>query len=110
VRSAHDTAEGGLAVALAEKAINSHGTLGAAIDLKRDLSAGVLFGEVQSRIVVSLPEKQVPALEALAAHHRIGLVRIGTVVAETFAIAGCIETTVPELRKVYEMALPKLLA
>ncbi|MFY8000893.1 MAG: phosphoribosylformylglycinamidine synthase subunit PurL [Candidatus Kapaibacteriota bacterium] len=110
VRSAHDTAEGGLAVALAEKAINSHGTLGAAIDLKRDLSAGVLFGEVQSRIVVSLPEKQVPALEALAAHHRIGLVRIGRVVAETFAIAGCIETTVPELRKVYEMALPKLLA
>lgn len=109
VHSAHDTAEGGLAIALAEKAINSHGALGAAIDLKKNVSAAVLFGETQSRILVSLPEEHISALEALTAKHSIGLSRIGTVVQEKFTIVGCIETSIGELRTVYEEALPKLL-
>lgn len=109
VNAAHDTAEGGLAVALAEMAINSRGTLGAHLDLKCDLSAGVLFGEVQSRIVVSVPDKNISELEALAASHNINITRIGTVVENVFSIQGCLDTTVSELRSIYETALPNLL-
>ncbi|MCU0424613.1 MAG: phosphoribosylformylglycinamidine synthase subunit PurL [Candidatus Kapabacteria bacterium] len=108
VHAAHDTAEGGLAIALAEMAINSHGNLGAKIDLKRDLSAGVLFGEVQSRIIVALPESNGAALGELAAKHGIHVNRIGTTVEGIFSIADCVETSVPELRRVYETALPNL--
>lgn len=109
VNSAHDTAEGGLVIALAEKAINSNGELGAEIDLKRDLSAAILFGEVQSRIIVSLPDKNIAELQALAAAHNITATIIGTVVEKKFTVAHSLETSVDELRRVYETALPRLL-
>ena len=54
VASAHDCSEGGLAIALAESAINSvEGTLGAVIDYRRDDAIAALFGESQSRVVIS---------------------------------------------------------
>lgn len=109
VNATHDTAEGGLAITLAEMAINSHGTLGAHLDLKRDVSAGVLFGEVQSRIVVSLSDKNIGELQNLAASHNIRTTHIGTVVENVFSIKGCLDTTVNELRRVYETTLPNLL-
>ncbi|OHD57258.1 MAG: phosphoribosylformylglycinamidine synthase II [Spirochaetes bacterium GWF1_51_8] len=53
VHSAQDISDGGLAVALAECAINS-GRFGAEIDLMDDISLdALLFGESQSRILVS---------------------------------------------------------
>jgi len=54
VQSAHDCAEGGLAVALAESAIA--GNLGAAVTIPaaRERLDAVLFGEAASRIVVSV--------------------------------------------------------
>lgn len=113
VHAAHDTAEGGLAIALAEMAINSLSALGtnlgANVDLKRDVSAGVLFGEVQSRILVALPKENITSLEALASKHDIRISRIGTVVERMFIIQQCVETTVEQLRHVYETALPHLL-
>ncbi len=48
VKSAHDCSEGGLAVALAECCMNGIGTT---VDLP--ISAATLFGETQSRIVIS---------------------------------------------------------
>ena len=63
--SAHDCSDGGLAVAIAESAVR--GSTGA------DITAGVtgrwdaaLFGEGQSRIVVSLPPENLRALAKLA--------------------------------------------
>ena len=60
VRSAHDCSEGGLAVALAECCMsNGEAMIGASVDLSRfpgRLDA-VLFGETQSRIVLSCPAK-----------------------------------------------------
>ena len=69
----------------------------------------MLFGEVQSRIVVSVSDKNIGELEALAASHNINTTRIGTVVENVFSIQGCLDTTVSELRRVYETALPNLL-
>jgi phosphoribosylformylglycinamidine synthase len=84
--SAHDCAEGGLAVALAEScfAAAAEGrSLGvrAAVDTSvGDLAA--LFGEWQSRVVVSLPEANLGRLAAIAAGHKIACAQLGEVLAQ----------------------------
>ena len=63
IRSAHDLSEGGLAVALAECAFHGRGQVGCAIDLDdagRD--DALLFGESQSRIVVTCRRANVAGL------------------------------------------------
>ncbi|HHV63312.1 MAG TPA: phosphoribosylformylglycinamidine synthase subunit PurL [Firmicutes bacterium] len=77
--SAHDCAEGGLAVALTESCIS--GGVGAHIalrdsDMRHDF---LLFSESQGRIVVSLPEKNLGELEGLARHHGVPFEVIGRV-------------------------------
>jgi phosphoribosylformylglycinamidine synthase subunit PurL len=67
LRSAHDCAEGGLAVTVAECCVSGGAPLGAVLELpagaERDDLA--LFGEGPSRIVVSVPASAARALEAL---------------------------------------------
>jgi phosphoribosylformylglycinamidine synthase len=66
VHSAHDISEGGLAVALAESCIA--GNLGFSGDIDDDVrSDALLFGEGQSRIILSLPEENLSILQKLAA-------------------------------------------
>jgi phosphoribosylformylglycinamidine synthase len=56
VRSAHDCAEGGLAVALAEACVSGPAELGVDVDLEPAMALHLLlFGEGPSRIVVSVP-------------------------------------------------------
>jgi phosphoribosylformylglycinamidine synthase len=76
--SAHDCSEGGLAVAVAESAVT--GRLGGKLDtpLPHRWDAA-LFGESQSRIVVSLPEASLGALERMAGERNVPWVRLGTV-------------------------------
>lgn len=114
VKSAHDTSEGGLAIALAEKAINASRdgiptSLGAQIQLPQAVSAGVLFGEVQSRIIVSLPPANVSKLQEICASHDIQCTRIGTVQENVFEIKGVLSTSTKQLRDVYEGALPNIM-
>jgi phosphoribosylformylglycinamidine synthase II len=81
VRSAHDCSDGGLAVALTEAAmLDPERPLGFAVDLTdwADLPLrALLFGEAQSRVVVSTPDPD--ALLARLAQHDVPAVRIGTV-------------------------------
>jgi len=61
VRSAHDCAEGGLGVAVAEACVSGPGPVGAELDLPADGRPAVLvlFGEGPSRLVVSVkPEAE----------------------------------------------------
>jgi phosphoribosylformylglycinamidine synthase len=74
LRSAHDVADGGLAVALAEACLTGPGRLGAEVDLGAGSGPGrevrpdaLLFGETASRAVLSAAPEDVAALEALAA-------------------------------------------
>jgi phosphoribosylformylglycinamidine synthase len=81
ISSAHDCAEGGLAVALAECAIaNREAMLGATIDLGiwNSLPArAVLFGEAQGRVLISTAE---PArVIAIAGQHGVPAFQIGRV-------------------------------
>ena len=68
IMSAHDCSEGGLAVALAECSIQ--GGIGFDGDFLVDDRWDVtLFGERQSRVVVSLPEASWDALASLSLIH-----------------------------------------
>ena len=90
LHSAHDIAEGGVAIALAECCIA--GGIGASVRLPHGLDP---FGEAPGRaFIVSGP------LEALA-----GFVVIGEVGGETLAIEGLLELAVSELRAARDAGL-----
>jgi phosphoribosylformylglycinamidine synthase len=108
INSAHDISDGGLALCLAEKAIKSNGNLGAEIFIGEN-TIGKLFGESQSRVVVSLSDDNFAKLESLANANNIELRKIGQVTKERFSIEGCISTTVNELKLAYEGAIPEIM-
>src|SRR5690606_29335032 len=68
VHSAHDCSDGGLAVALAESATGGETALGVEVELKDELpEVALLFGEAQSRVVVSsAPHAVERLLEAMS--------------------------------------------
>ncbi len=78
LRSAHDCADGGLAVALAESVMS--GRIGAELEWTPTTSvAAALFGESQSRVVVSLaPENRGPFV-ALAREYNLPATFLGRV-------------------------------
>jgi phosphoribosylformylglycinamidine synthase II len=83
IRSAHDTAEGGLAVALAECCFDAGGlgadvsVPGAPSDGDVDRLAATLFGESASRVLVSVAPDRVEAFVAAARSAGVPATRIG---------------------------------
>jgi phosphoribosylformylglycinamidine synthase subunit PurL len=76
--SAHDVADGGLAVALAECSMASG--LGISASLESDLRvSSLLFGESPGRAVVSFPEENLRHLELLAREHGVPFLSLGRV-------------------------------
>jgi phosphoribosylformylglycinamidine synthase len=112
VRSAHDTAEGGLAVALAESAFGE-APFGIDVELTDDLPVNaLLFGEAQGRIVLSCADGDVDDVLAIAREHNVPAKRIGTVGAPfgTFSIRtprGSVEAPASELVAIHENAIPR---
>ncbi len=78
LESAHDCAEGGLAVAVAESAIAGHIGVDVAVPLVERQDA-TLFSESQSRMIISFDEKNARALTALAADANVPFDIIGMV-------------------------------
>lgn len=105
INSAHDCSEGGLAICLAEKAIKSDGELGAKIDLEGN-TAGKLFGETQTRVVVSLSTENVDSLKAICNEFGMDFTKLGTVTNNIFEIKDCVSTDVSKLRETYEGVIP----
>jgi phosphoribosylformylglycinamidine synthase II len=105
INSAHDCSEGGLAICLAEKAIKSTGELGAVIDLDGN-TAGKLFGETQTRVVVSLSAEKVESLKAVCNEFGMELKKLGNVTNNLFEIKDCVSTDVNHLRETYEGVIP----
>jgi phosphoribosylformylglycinamidine synthase subunit PurL len=102
--SAHDCSEGGLAITLAECCMGS-GTvvLGAGIDTASEgkRSDGILFGEDQSRIVVSASASDGHRILELARKHGVPAQTIGRVGGERLTVDGRIDVAVSELADVY---------
>jgi phosphoribosylformylglycinamidine synthase II len=77
-RSAHDCSEGGLAVALAESCIA--GGIGAKITLPvTEREDACLFGEAQSRIIVSVPPEKEESVRKLASQAGVPVLLLGEV-------------------------------
>jgi phosphoribosylformylglycinamidine synthase len=110
LHSAHDVAEGGLAVALAECCLASPERLGARIELEQSMRADVLlFGESQSRILVTLDRQNWPRLRDRAQREEIPVEAIGEVGGTRVEIGDWIDRSVAELAAVWEGALERAL-
>jgi phosphoribosylformylglycinamidine synthase len=114
VASAHDCAEGGLAVALAESAFGNPEQLwGVNIDLPNSLPPrALLFGEAQGRVVLSCrPEDREAVLEVMD-RHDVPAIVLGTVAEQDgwfrVCLAGAtIAVPILELAAVYYDAIPR---
>ena len=81
VRSAHDLADGGLLIALAESVIGSASLLGATVslDVPGTRLDALLFGESQSRAILTTRPENAEALVAQLEREGVPARRIGTV-------------------------------
>ncbi|MFJ7408701.1 MULTISPECIES: phosphoribosylformylglycinamidine synthase subunit PurL [unclassified Lysinibacillus] len=108
VQSAHDVAEGGLAVALAE---TTFGAPGLGIDVTLTGSATTaLFSETQSRFVVTVKEENAAAfVEIVEGALKIGVVTNDALVKINGDNGVLVEGTVEEFRSNWKGAIPCLL-
>ncbi|MBI3246925.1 MAG: phosphoribosylformylglycinamidine synthase subunit PurL [Deltaproteobacteria bacterium] len=109
--SAHDLAEGGFAVALAEACITRpEQSIGATVSLSSDLRPdALLFGESQSRVLVSLPRTALPRLQEIAEAADILLTELGVVGGTDLDIAGYLRMPMAMLQQEWRTALAKQL-
>lgn len=108
VQSAQDISDGGLAVALAECCFKNK--IGATITVDSDLRPdSLLFGETQSRVIISaLPEHE-QRIARLVKIHRVPIIKIGNTGGTNLKINELIDLPVDKLNKIYEDAIPRLM-
>ncbi len=115
VQSAHDVSDGGLAICLAECALHaSHLGADIALDGVADIRTdALLFGEAQSRIVLSVRPEDKSRLLGRAETIGVQLTQIGVVTHGPLRISRdgrpLVEATGTDLRMIYETALPELM-
>jgi len=80
VKSCHDCSEGGLAVALVESCISGTNPIGAVVSLESDIRKdALLFGESQSRVILTCKEEDLEKIESLARKEKIDSAILGKV-------------------------------
>jgi phosphoribosylformylglycinamidine synthase subunit PurL len=117
LRSAHDTAEGGFAVALAEAAFGAHGEcFGVDVSIADELDpAAALFGEAQGRIIISLAPQHREQVLRIAARHGVPAAAIGAVTAPATNFVLRARDAVPidvptrELHDIWATAIPNIM-
>lgn len=113
VSSAHDCSEGGLAVALAECCISRKEEMVGA-DIGDGLPSKIrpdalLFGETQSRIIISAPEESLSRIKQIAEKYKIPLGVIGrTTKKKNLRITSYIDLPLNKLRDTWNNSLEKL--
>ena len=91
LRSAHDCADGGLAVALAESAILGGGGFAGGGEWTAGRWDAALFGESPSRVVVSCAESDVARIESAARDAGVPCAMLGATGGERFVIQGFVD-------------------
>ena len=111
VSSAHDLADGGLIVGLAESCLrHDKGVALTLPDTGLDATS-MLFGESVARALVTLPGASLQRFEELCAEHGVPMERIGEVTGEDkLEIQGLFTLDLPEVRKAWSATLPNALA
>ncbi|MFA6430939.1 MAG: phosphoribosylformylglycinamidine synthase subunit PurL [Candidatus Margulisiibacteriota bacterium] len=112
VKSAHDLSEGGLSVSLAECCLLSG--KGATINLSDKISnGGLLFGEAQSRILITISAKSIFSLSDIAMLNQVPCSIIGKVGGKSLNIhkkkKKLINVPVKKIKDTYYSAIPNLL-
>jgi phosphoribosylformylglycinamidine synthase len=102
LRSAHDVADGGLVIALAESALFGARGVRCPSIVGSVSRAALYFGESQARVVVSVTPRRVPELQQVMAHHQIPLQALGVVGGETFHVGPDIRIPLAVLRDAWE--------
>jgi phosphoribosylformylglycinamidine (FGAM) synthase-like enzyme len=107
LHSAHDCAEGGMLVALAECCLL--GDIGVRcpairpdIPLRMDAA---FFGESPSRFIVSLPSRAMPELQSLARRHHVEISLLGLAGGESIEFEGQFRLPLAEIRQAWEGAV-----
>ncbi|MFA5367589.1 MAG: AIR synthase-related protein, partial [Dehalococcoidia bacterium] len=103
--SAHDCSDGGLAVALAECCIlGGHGAVITVNDKMR--TDALLFGESQSRVIISAAPKNREKIKAICKKHGVPCASIGEVKGDSLIINDSIKVKVARLQSAHSQAIP----
>jgi phosphoribosylformylglycinamidine synthase II len=107
LHSAHDCAEGGMLVALAECCLlGSIGVRCPAIRPEPPLRLdAAFFGESPSRYIVSVPSRAMPELQSLARRHHVELSLLGLAGGDFIEFEGQMKLSLAELRVAWEVML-----
>lgn len=108
VCSAHDISEGGLGVCLAECCItNPKGVIGATIELDEKIRKdALLFGEGQSRIVISVRPSDVSTVLTIAKENNCPAKTIGLVSGHTLLIDDTIAISLETMKQRWNNTIP----
>ena len=108
LQSAHDVADGGLYITMVESAMPNE--LG--FDVKSDASFrkdAYLFGESQSRVVISVQPDKKDALEEILSSQNISFTQLGTVTNNGCRIDEENFHNIGEIKNLYDTALEKIM-
>ncbi len=104
VKSAHDCSEGGLAVAIAESCIK--GEIGFKGEFETRGRWDVqLFGEQQSRIVISVKEDNIDEVMQLCIDYQVEVLNLGSVGGERLYVPGLLDVLVAEISEAWMVGL-----
>lgn len=106
INSAHDTSEGGLAICLAESSMNKN-NIGAEVNIAN--TAHALFGESQSRIVISFNQNNIDKVNEVLTKHNVKSFNLGKTKKDTFKLNNELSISIDEIRSMYENAIPNLM-
>ncbi len=108
VTAAHDCSEGGLLVALAEMTFGKG--LGVSVNIPFDHHAGHLFGEAQSRIIVSMKQEHVDSVAAACAANDVPFTTLGTTGGDVFNVDRLCSEPVQDLFAIHDGTLTNIMA
>jgi phosphoribosylformylglycinamidine synthase len=104
LRSAHDCADGGMLVALAEACLL--GGIGVRCPSLRPESPlrldSAFFGESPSRYIVSVQSRAMPELQSLARRHNVEIALLGLAGGDAIEFEGQFKLSLEELRQAWE--------
>ncbi|MEM9278267.1 MAG: phosphoribosylformylglycinamidine synthase subunit PurL [Pseudomonadota bacterium] len=100
----HDVSDGGLAIALAEMCMASG--KGMSVEFDSGHMHAALFGEDQSRYVLTMPESYANMFAANAEGSGVYFTRLGTVAGNDLTIGKSVSLSVEEMTQVHEAWFP----
>ena len=115
VKSAHDCSEGGLAIAIAEGCIYEEGkNIGAEVKLTENMRKdALLFGESQSRIILSIQEDRIEELKKIISKHMVPARIIGKVGGDRLIIKkgkeSLIDLSLKDIEQAWRRAIPEIM-